>query len=289
MIEHYNKVDIWIKDRLSKIVNTEKEYSFGDLNKYLKEPGMYGIYITTSGYIYFGSTNHLYRRRIKHIADLRNNIHSNPDLQKEFNKSGLNKFIFLYQKTNSIEEAINLEQEFVNSYWGNPKLLNIGKNVNKPMLGRKHTDSAKLKLSKIVYTKERLAKMSVVTKQRFINDPELANKLSLISKEQWSNYNTKQIMIDRALPNLKLGILATSKSVTIEGIIYSSIAEAARVYKVCGTSIRHKIKSKNYPRWTMTNNLSKLIEPSNTLPKSVNAKGIVAYSDGGCRGGSQGM
>ena len=196
--------------------------------------------------------------------------------------------MLFYTATDSIETALDQEQTWVSQYWGNTNLCNNGPNVRKPTLG-------------IKYTSERLDKMSACTTLRFQDNPDLIARASEIALKQWSNPVSGLVMQEKALPNLKLGVQATSQPVVVDNFIYSSIAAAAREYGISGTAALYRVNSKNFPHWRLSSRAPRsddqqsthnalvgvsktVIQASNDLLKDLNmTQGIVIYSDGGCR------
>ena len=124
-------VENWLKTEATKAYKNERPYGYGDLNKNLKQPGVYAIYFVKTKQVYIGSSTHLYKERLKHLLELKEGIHINCNLQKAFDDSGLNAIMFIYIITANKEEAFNNEQKLLDDYWGNPKLLNIVKNYKK--------------------------------------------------------------------------------------------------------------------------------------------------------------
>lgn len=95
--------------------------------------------------LYVGSAVNLYNRISTHIRELVNNIHHNNYLQNYFNKYGHEVLtVYIIEYVNDSNTLIEREQ-----YWIN--LLNPCFNICKTagsVLGRKHTEETKLKISK---------------------------------------------------------------------------------------------------------------------------------------------
>lgn len=53
-----------------------------------KQPGIYLLRWESNSYVYVGQATSIHKRRIRHLADLRNNHHYNQHLQRVFNKYG---------------------------------------------------------------------------------------------------------------------------------------------------------------------------------------------------------
>lgn len=120
----WTAIDYWLSKKEQEANDSEFPYGTGELTKFKKTSGIYAIYFPDTKEVYFGSTNNLYKRRLYHIFDLRNDLHENKNLQKAFHESRLNTIMFFYRTTTNTQEAIELEQKFLDDYSGNPKLLN---------------------------------------------------------------------------------------------------------------------------------------------------------------------
>jgi ribonuclease HI len=284
---NWEAIDRWIADQI-ELNGPDYYFTPQDLKKMTEEYGAYCIYIPANKFLYIGATNHLYRRRIKHIADLKNGVGENSNLQKAFDASSDDRIMFFFIRTAADwESALDMEQHLVDQYWGNPKLCNFGKNVRKPTLGVK-------------YDVNRLAAMSNQATQRFIDEPERRVVAAEIAKEQWSNPESREVMIQKALPNLKLGIEATSLAVEAGGLCYPSMASAGRAYGIKHGSVANRIKSKNYPDWIFVypglgaseiNNMYPVSEMKKEMTTDILeavesdsvSQGMIIYGDGGSR------
>lgn len=90
-------------------------------------PGVYILQHVNTGKFYVGSTQSLYMRRAFHFSKLKNGTHINKPLQKLYNEDPEFKFIVIITRTK--EEALLKEQEIVDLYHGDEKLLNVAKDV----------------------------------------------------------------------------------------------------------------------------------------------------------------
>lgn len=255
----------WITSESKKRSEDSDPYHFGDLKKYVKTIGMYAIYYPDLG-IYFGSTNHLYRRRIKHIADLKNGVHESRALQAIYDKSPEKKFQFLYLPAEDREAAYDLEQLAIDAYQDDALLLNTGTNARKPSLGVK-------------YGPERLKQMSETTKRQ-LEIPGRRTQLRETTLKLWQDNREK--MVKKCLPNLKKGIEATSRPVIIDNVAYPSVSEAARSLGVTNTVVMYRCDSNNFPTW-------KRIMPKETKADKIKIEkpkgpiGMMLHCDGSSR------
>ena len=128
--------------------------------------------------IYIGSAINISRRWTRHRVDLKNNQHSSSKLQRHYNKYGSDDFVFTLLLECNIDELIEKEQLFIDSY--SPFFNCFPKAYSS--LGRKISDETKRKMSesqkgrkghaawnrgkKNVYSNETLNKMSEAAKKR---------------------------------------------------------------------------------------------------------------------------
>ena len=87
--------------------------------------GIYEIRNIINNKSYIGSSKNLNHRRSTHFYDLRNSKHKNPHLQRSFNKHGENNFIFSILEECRLEDLINREQYYLNTYRPEYNILKI--------------------------------------------------------------------------------------------------------------------------------------------------------------------
>jgi group I intron endonuclease len=114
------------------------------------QSGIYGIQNNNNGKLYIGSSVQLSKRRKRHFNALRKNKHHNQHLQRAFDKDGEKSFSWIVLE--NVSDVIVLRTK--EGSWikkldtANP---NNGYNFNdepNAMLGRKHTNETKKKMSK---------------------------------------------------------------------------------------------------------------------------------------------
>lgn len=100
-----------------------------------------GIYqLEINGRIYIGSTKNFSTRRYQHERLLKRKEHFNIHLQRLYNKYGYVNFsIVLYCPVDCL---VSIENEYLEKKF----LVNISKNAESPMRGRKHKEESKDKL-----------------------------------------------------------------------------------------------------------------------------------------------
>ena len=108
--------------------------------------GVYCIINKVNDKMYVGSSTNIKNRWREHKRALRNGCHVNPYLQKVWNKYGEESFEFKVIAYTDPDEAIVLEQYILDNYFHLFE-YNIAKNATAPMLGRKMSKKAKVKIS----------------------------------------------------------------------------------------------------------------------------------------------
>ncbi len=84
-----------------------------EINRAKREQGVYSIIHDKTNKIYHGSTYNLYNRITEHVRDLANLKHINSDLQDIAIDDGT--FSLIFHQTDSIDDAIRLEQDYINN------------------------------------------------------------------------------------------------------------------------------------------------------------------------------
>lgn len=132
-----------------------------DYSGFANKGGIYKIINTTNGRFYIGSAKRFKQRAHEHESDLRNNHHTNPFLQHDWNKCGEKVFQFQVVKIidGTEKERKSIEQQLLNEFYDNQILCyNIAK------------------------------KTEALPRSVFSNDPDITKKiLSEKSKAMWAN------------------------------------------------------------------------------------------------------
>lgn len=123
--------------------------------------GIYKIENTVNGDYYYGSTADSFAQRFSnHKSQLRLNKHSNPRLQRSWNKHGSDSFVFkIVSVCENQQDSIITEQKYLDAHVGQDKCCNF--------LPRAGTTAGKV-LSEVA--KKRIAR-SKSTKQYRLIDP----------------------------------------------------------------------------------------------------------------------
>ena len=108
---------------------------------------MTGIYKLSfpSEHYYIGSSSNIERRTTKHIQCLRDNKHINPFLQNVYNKHKSCKVEILQETTEN--ELLEIEQVYLDKYYGKDECLNLTPTANKPPIRTKQTLKTRQKIS----------------------------------------------------------------------------------------------------------------------------------------------
>lgn len=227
---------------IAKII--EDFVKFGPVVRKLKSssrgnPKFCGVYLlkpNKAEKIYVGSHADLYMRPVQHLHLLRHNRHWNVELQKAYNKNPSLDVLFFVTETR--EEAYDFEQKILDKYYDTGLLFNKAKNARLAMEGLEVSLDTRNKLSLAgkgrPHSAEHAKKISESLKgQKFT--PERIAKIK--AKAQSRDHTRLKAMS-------LVAALASAKKVFIQGIVYSSIAEAVRSLKLPSSTVRKRLSSK---------------------------------------------
>lgn len=253
------------------MINVEKDFKDNakervNYNAGSKLIGAYILIHNATGMRYIGSTRDLYHRFIKHENELEKGINHCKKLQELYKKEP--SIGIVYYVTETREKAYELEQWLIDYYKDSGMLLNIGLNARYPNLGRKatpeltarkklfrHTPEARLKISQggmnrqvSAETRAKIGKANA-TKTR---SPELRERLrqaNLGTKYSEERYN-------KFKERLKPGYLNAfheagrkmRKSITVDGVEYLGLRNAAKYFGVSQPTIKRRVQSTS-PTW----------------------------------------
>lgn len=160
--------------------------------------GIYKIENIITKKKYLGSSLNIEKRILRHKNELTKNKHINTHLQREFNKYGVNFFIFEIVEICNKEEVRKIEQNYLDLIFSDKKYYkyyyNIGKlssggdnisfNPNRDLIIQKIKNGLKLR-----YSLETIDEKSKrCDKLLGENNPNFGNKWSDEQKEKMSNY-----------------------------------------------------------------------------------------------------
>lgn len=86
---------------------------------------VYRIFNNQNNRFYIGSTKNFQKRKARHIRELKQNIHHNQFLQRDFNKCGTESFDFIVIKEVDNELLLQEEDLVIKKHWGNELLYNL--------------------------------------------------------------------------------------------------------------------------------------------------------------------
>lgn len=111
--------------------------------------GIYKIYCDGNDRSYIGSSVNVRKRKNSHLCELRNNKHPNDYLQNSFNRYGEDSFTFSLILECKPELLLIKEEEQIKIYDTYKDGFNLIETPTKNLLGYKHTDKNKARMSEI--------------------------------------------------------------------------------------------------------------------------------------------
>jgi group I intron endonuclease len=190
-----------------------------------KVSGVYMIHHIDTDKVYVGSTNDLYNRENKHRGMLKNNKHSNKNLQDAFNVD--NNINFLCLDINNRDDAFEYEQQILDDFLDSGLLFNVSKDAKLPNNGLTHSDETKQKMS----------------------DVKIGKVFTTEHKQNLSLSHSGRIITDTQKECLKIGRLAILKPVIVDNVKYDSITETAKAFGIHPETVSRRIKNNNFSTW----------------------------------------
>lgn len=177
--------------------------------------GAYKLIHLESGKFYIGSTSNFYERRLRHIGELRKNIHYCQRLQELYNENPHFRFEFFFAgaRERARKLAYDTEQMLLDDYANSDLLLNDS--LGAELATRNKTLEARKKVSvamKIIKGTPEFKAGQAEKARRYWQDPEYRKK--------------------------------KSRLISIDGVEYSSIKEATEKLKIHPFTIGHRLKNK---------------------------------------------
>ena len=210
--------------------------------KILKNCGIYIIQNLVNGNIYIGSSINIRKRFSQHKSTLRHNTHRNKHLQNAWNKYGEENFEFIIIEHHSYpEKVLGRENKYIKLY--NPEYNNILVNSE----------------GRFFHSEETKRKIGIKSREKFIKNPELKQKLIDLHKGKpaWNKGKVNCMSIEQRLKQSdsikKRGPISHSREIIdkiaaknsipidqydLDGNFiktWKSAAEAARFYKASGS------------------------------------------------------
>lgn len=97
-----------------------------ELKEFLPICGIYTIVNKLTGKVYVGQSKNIIGRWAKHVEDLTNNVHTNKQLQDDWNMYGANSFSANVIRTCSSDVLLSEESYCIKEYRGLAGVYNIG-------------------------------------------------------------------------------------------------------------------------------------------------------------------
>lgn len=111
--------------------------------------GLYSITHTASRTVYFGQAQDISKRWGEHRRDLKHGRHSNPRLQRAWDKYGSDAFEFAVVQECAVADLNDAEQRLLDEYVGTPLCYNIARWARAPWRGMKHTAETRRRMSEV--------------------------------------------------------------------------------------------------------------------------------------------
>jgi hypothetical protein len=172
-------------------------------------PGAYAVTVVETGEVYIGSTKNLTTRSIGNTTQLKMNRHCNQKLQAAYNANPEIEITVI--PTATVIDANKLEQKLVDDFKDTGYLCNVG------------VDDV---------TKSRLGSVISDHQQQLMKDGMINRIISPEEKERRTNGVKAFYRTEKGLEHLKSLQAMTSKPVTIDDILFRSVAEAKRILKI---------------------------------------------------------
>lgn len=236
-------------------------------------PGVYIILCLVNNKRYYGESRNVSGRLSQHKSRLRRNIHEIPELQRDFHFYGEESFEFsavFLSKDCTLEKRVALETELIGHFHDicyNKFSKTSRKRENNPFWGRKHSEETIQQISRsiaenrkksilegfpvwlkgVIYPSiseaSRQTKHSRDTIKRWLNDPNNTNCRAVDASKPRDNTNGAEGLQSQEILVANTG---TSKPVRLYGVVYPSIAEAARQKNCSRGNIQRLLR--NHPR-----------------------------------------
>jgi group I intron endonuclease len=240
-------------------------------------PGAYALVNPKSMQIYIGSTDDLYGRKYKHLWHIERGDHRNEKVREAFRNQPVGQIFFFTWPTNTRDQAFDLEQKFLDMFFGDPRCLNLAPNA-RSVAGSKRSEEQKEAIRKLTLEQwenpEFREKQSQSLKKYFSDpenrkrsseiaikaaaDPELRDKLRDLANTQWADPEARarkaeEVRKYHADPENRRKFLEARKhlirKVVVDGVVYSTMREAAASLKVNRNVIAKRIKNPKLPNY----------------------------------------
>jgi len=250
-------------------------------------PGVYMVLCLVNNKRYYGESKNVSSRLSQHKSRLRRNIHEVPELQRDFNLYGVEKFEFscLYISANlSVDERKAYETELIGRFFSlcyNKSDRIDNKGENNPFWGKKHSDETRKQISESASERRKnspLEGFAICLKGEVFPSLSEASRQTGHSRDtirRWLNdpINTNCVAVDASQPRDKAPLFSPPssggglpdpletldsyssalvenkgflKKVSLYGVIYPSLSEAARQRGCSRSNIQRLLR--NHPQ-----------------------------------------
>lgn len=197
-----------------------------------REEAVSGAYMLThppTGRAYVGSCRDVYARERKHFSSLTLGTHPNPHLQAAFDANPVIEVTVL--ATESREAAKFYEQSLLDDFYASGLLFNISMSAGSTMEGRHHTEATRRKMSE--------SHKGIIPGE----ETRLKMRLAKLGKPAGAAQRV----------SLSLGAASRRKAVSVQGVGYESISEAAQALGLSYECVRQRIHSPDarYASWVL--------------------------------------
>lgn len=176
---------------------------------------VYSLKNIVSEKVYFGRSQEFPKRKRSHLNLLRKNQHSNLNLQADFNKYGEESFTFeILHVFHTIEEAVKCEQKYIDDEKFDKYNISSAKDG-----GDTFTNNPRKEITR------------ALKRKRFSGEGN-----PMYGKP------TSQRTIDAIKK-------ANSKPVEVDGVVYISASEYARITGLGATTVNYRLNSANFPNY----------------------------------------
>lgn len=229
---------------MSKIIKRNKNNRVtvnypGDVPANKAHPAQYTITHVASGKYYIGSTGNMERRRWDQMKTLNAGCHSNPNLRELYTPG--DELVFDVNPVESREAAFEAEQRLLDSKQSDPKLLNVLSDVHGFAPGHRPSPEVVAKLAS-KRGAEHHSTGTVFTEEhrRKIGD---AHRGKVVSEETKARISASKIGQNSGSK------CSLSAPVSIDGVRFETIQEAAKSVGVHESTLRRKLDRGSNPGW----------------------------------------
>jgi len=206
--------------------------------------GVYVIHHRPSNKVYVGSSGDLRHRSVTHRSDLKHSRHSNPNLQEAYNNHP--NIEFVYYETEDREKAYDLEQLLFDYYGETDRLFNVGVTDS-----RKSTKGVPLKSHVIELHRQRQTGVPLTEEHKeAIRHGALAASWSRTEEQRkhLSELKKGKPQPEHIQAQLRERNAKRAKGISVEGIVYDSVRDAARLISIDRRVLGRRLRS-DKPEW----------------------------------------